>query len=153
MIQATASQGFDADIQAVNHDGLVVLHRWEDGMLLVMTFDDEMPAFSAKPVQPGALLDSIGGKDILTSATGYVFHVAEPDVNGTFEFEGKRYSFLEIEDYVVWTDDGAVRRKYEEEVGKAMSEVEPSTLRRFARGRALDCDTTHWLSWVYKTGR
>ena len=88
MIQATASQGFEADIQTVNRNGL-------------------------------APLDAIGGKHAVTTATGYVFHIADPDVKGTFEFEGRRYAFLDIEDYVVWTDEEAVRRKYEEVVGKA----------------------------------
>jgi len=50
MIQASPSQGFDADIQAANRDEIVVLHRWQDGMLLLLTFDDEMSAFTAKPV-------------------------------------------------------------------------------------------------------
>ena len=122
MVQATASQGFDADIQAVNDDGIVVLHRWKDGMLLVLTFDDEMPAFTAKPIEPGALLDAIHGKDAVTSATGYVFSVMEADGKGSFEFKGCRYSLVEIEDYVVWTDDDAVRRKYEEVLSKARAE-------------------------------
>ena len=123
MTHATPSQGFAADIQAANQDGIVVLHRWKDGMLLVLTFDDEMPAFTAKPVEPWVLMEKIQGKDAVTTATGYVFHVAEPDVKGTFEFEGRRYSFIDIEDYVVWTDEEAVRRKYEEVVGKAREET------------------------------
>ena len=118
MIYAVPSQGFDADIQAVNQDGVVVLHRWQDGMLLVLTFDDEMPAFTAKPVEPGALF-GVHGKDAVTSATGYVFWNSEPDEKGTFEFEGQRYAFADIEDYVVWTDEGAVRRKYDEVREKA----------------------------------
>ncbi len=122
MIQATPSQGFDADLKVVNDDGIVVLHRWQDGMLLVLTFDDEMPAFTTKPVESGASIGDIQGKDAVTTATGYVFHVAEPDVNGTFEFEGQRYAFLDIEDYVVWTDEKEVRRKYEDVMGKARKE-------------------------------
>ena len=57
-----------------------------------------------------------------TTAAGYVFHVPEPEVEGTFEFEGRCYAFSDIEDYVVWTDEEAVRRKYEEVVGKAQAE-------------------------------
>ena len=118
MTHATASQGFAADLQVVNQDGIVVLHRWADGMLLVMTFDDEMPAFTAKGIKPGAL-EGVRGKDAVTSATGYVFQVVEPDVNGAIDFEGLRYALLDIEDYVVWTDEEAVRRKYNEVREKA----------------------------------
>ena len=123
MTHATPSQGFAADIQAANQDGIVVLHRWKDGMLLVLTFDDEMPAFTAKPVEPRALFGYVQGKDAVTTATGYVFHAAAPDVNGTFEFEGRRYAFIDIEDYVVWTEEEAVRRKYDEVVVKAREET------------------------------
>jgi len=69
------------------------------------------------------LLEKIQGKDAVTTATGYVFHVAEPNVNGTFEFEGRRYAFIDIEDYVVWTEEEAVRRKYDEVVVKAREET------------------------------
>jgi hypothetical protein len=31
MINALPTRGFDADLQTVNHDGLVVLHEWNDG--------------------------------------------------------------------------------------------------------------------------
>jgi hypothetical protein len=76
-----------------------------------------MPAFTTKPIEPAASLDNVQGKDAITTATGYVFHVAEPNEAGTFEFEGQRYAFIDIEDYVVWTD--------EEVVGKARLGPEP----------------------------
>ena len=116
MIQAIPSQGFDADLKAVNQDGIVVLHRFKDGMLLIMNFDDEMPAFTTKAVEPGAALEEVQDN---TTATGYVFWNAEPDVKGTFEFEGQRYACADIEDYVLWTDEEAVRRKYVEVCDKA----------------------------------
>ena len=122
MVHATASQGFAADIEAVNQDHIVVLHRWNDGMLLVLTFDDDMPAFTAKLIEPGISLDDIPSMDTRTTATGYVFRVAEPNTKGTFDFEDVRYAFIDIEDYVVWSDDDAVRKKYEEVVGKARAE-------------------------------
>jgi len=111
MFHAIPSQNFHSDLQAVNHDAIVVLHRFNDGMLLLMTFDDEMPAFTAG-----------GSANEATTATGYVFRIAEPDEKGTIEFEGKTYGIIEIEDYVVWTDVELVRRKYEEVVGKARRE-------------------------------
>ena len=119
MIQAAPSQGYAADIQTVNQDGIVVLHRWSDGMLLVMAFDDDLPAFTTKSIEPAAALEAIDRIDSVTTATGYVFWTSESDPKGSFEFEGQRYAFIEIEDYVTWTDEEAVRRKYEEVVGKA----------------------------------
>jgi hypothetical protein len=92
MLHAIPSQGFAADLKAVNEDAIVVLHRFKDGILLVMVYDDEMPAFTTKPIEPAASLDDVQGKDAVTSATGYVFHNAEPDAAGTFDFEGLRYA-------------------------------------------------------------
>lgn len=43
----------------------------------------------------------------------------QEDKAATFDFEGRRYAFLDIEDYVVWTDEEAVRRKYDEVCDKA----------------------------------
>jgi hypothetical protein len=78
-----------------------------------------MPAFTTKPIEFGRLPEPPKGKDAMTTATGYVFHTAEPDVNGLIEFEGKRYSFGDIEDYVTWTGDAAVRQQYDEVVASA----------------------------------
>ena len=122
MIQAAPSQGYAADIQTVNQDGIVVLHRWSDGMLLVMAFDDDLPAFTTKSIEPAAALEAIDRIDSVTTATGYVFWTSESDPKGSFEFEDRRYSLIDIEDYVVWTDEEAVRRKYDEVVAKARAE-------------------------------
>jgi hypothetical protein len=67
-------------------------------------------------------LDDVQDNNAVTTATSYVFRIAEPDKAGTIEFEGRQYAFLDIEDYVLWTDEEAVRRKYEEVVGKAKAE-------------------------------
>lgn len=125
MIQAIPSQkSFDADLVAANTDQIVVLHRWADGMILVMVFDDEMPAFTTKPIPHGEkAMEPIRGKDALTTATGYVFWVIEPDAaTGPIEFDGRKYAFIDIYDYVTWTDEGAVRAKYEEVKIRAMAE-------------------------------
>src|SRR4051794_32117013 len=89
MLHAILSQGFAADLKAVNEDAVVVLHRFKDGMLLVMVFDGEMPSFTGREVKPGEWPSVPEGKNAETTATGYVFHIAEPDVKGTFEFEGQ----------------------------------------------------------------
>jgi hypothetical protein len=119
MRHAIPSNGFAADLKAVNEDAIVVLHRFKDGMLLVMIFDDEMPPFTTREVIPGELPSVPEGKDSLTSATGYVFWIAQEDKAGTFDFEGRQYAFLDIEDYVLWTDETAVRGKYDEVCKKA----------------------------------
>jgi hypothetical protein len=55
----------------------------------------------------------------LVAATGYVFWIPQEDKAGTFEFEGRRYAFLDIEDYVLWSDEETARRKYDEVCKKA----------------------------------
>ena len=46
-IQFLASAGYDADRRAADEDRVVVLHQWEDGCILGMYFDSEMPEFTA----------------------------------------------------------------------------------------------------------
>jgi len=121
-VNAVASQGFEADIKAADADQMVVLHRWADGMILTMMFDDEMPEFTTREIRPGELPPT-GGKDALTMATGYVFRVAEPRHDGHVQYDGRKYAFIEIYDYVPWTDDEvAVRAKYDEVKTRAMAE-------------------------------
>ena len=121
MKTAVHSQGFDADVHAVNQDHAVVLHQWHDGMLLVIMFDDQMPAFTSKPIPHGAPL-SIIGKDAMTSTTGYVFWIAEPSEQGFLEFENRRYDLVEIYDYVLWTHDAEVRARYDTVLARAKAE-------------------------------
>lgn len=123
-LKAVPAKGFVADLAAANADQIVVLHRWADGMILVMMFDDQMPGFTAKLIPRGEQsLESVRGKDAVITATGYVFWVVAPDAaNGPIEFENQRYSYTEIYDYVVWTDERAVRAKYGEVLARAARE-------------------------------
>lgn len=104
-VDLVSSQGFEKDI-AATHDGrVVVLHRFHDGALLLMECDGEIPT----------------DRDGL-DATGYVFRLAELDVNGPLSFEKKNYLILDIYDYVLWTDDAAVEAKYREVIDRARAE-------------------------------
>src|ERR1035437_8094560 len=69
MIQAVPSQkSFDADLAAANADQIVVLHRWDDGMILVMMFDDEMPGFTSEETRPRCHTESSSGQSPRSSS-------------------------------------------------------------------------------------
>ena len=89
------SEGFAKDIEVANNFGIVVLHCWSDGAILIMECDEAIPT-----------------PDERLSATGYVFLNAQPDETGPLVFDGKHYSILEIEDSVRWDNAAAVERKY-----------------------------------------
>lgn len=103
------SSNFQADIDAANSCAGVVLHRFVDGALLIVGYDAEIPT-------PRDRLE----------ATGYVFRILEPDVNGPFAFDGRCYSILDIVDFAFWDDDGAVKAKYDEVLERARAEDQPS---------------------------
>lgn len=123
-IQFVASAGYDADRKTADENRVVVLHQWEDGCLLVMYFDSEMPAFTAKEQTPEETEATV--RQVIADAarvpakkhppeleaTGYVFAAYEPTPTGLVIFNGERYLLLEIVDSVVWSDDDEVRAKY-----------------------------------------
>ena len=94
-INMVKSEGFAKDIEVANNFGIVVLHCWSDGAILIMECDEAIPT-----------------QDDRLSATGYVFLNAQPDEKGPLVFEGTRYSTLEIEDFVLWDNTAAVEKKY-----------------------------------------
>jgi hypothetical protein len=104
-INLVKSTGFAGDIEIANNFGAVVLHCWADGDILIMDCDQEIP-----------LLNST------LTATGYVFRSARPDDKGPFVFEGKHYSLLDIEDFVLWDDMAAVEQTYHTVLAKAREE-------------------------------
>ena len=101
-INLVKSTGFAGDIEVANNFGVVVLHCWADGDILIMESDQEIPLVNSR-----------------LTATGYVFRSARPNEKGPYVFEGRRYSILDIEDFVHWDDMAAVERTYDDVLAKA----------------------------------
>jgi len=101
-IQLVKSTGFAGDIEVVNNLGTVLLHFWPDGTILIMDCDQDIPLM---------------GSPLTT--TGYVFRCATPDEKGPYVFEGRRYSLLDIEDFVRWDDMVAVEKAYHKALANA----------------------------------
>ena len=99
------SEGLAKDIEAVNGGRLVVLHRFRDGGLLVMTYDDEIPSGEGR-----------------LAASGYVFWYAGEDPAGPLAYAGRAYALVDIIDYALWTDDADVEMTYREAVAKARAD-------------------------------
>ena len=104
-VDLVPSGGFAKDVEAVNGGRLVVLHRFRDGGLLVMTYDGEIPGCKGR-----------------LAASGYVFWYAGEDPAGPLAFGGRAYALVDIVDYVLWTDDADVEDAYREAVAKARAE-------------------------------